>query len=150
MTTSFLSPGAGRVLILHLSKGDDLLKSIKQGIEEAGIQSGIVVSGIGSLRKFRYHFIKDTEDVSTDIFETAEGPLELVSIQGLILEGKPHLHALVSEYGSKRHISGHLEEGGEVQYLAEIAILELKDTPLGRRTGRYGKVPHLEWLDGRV
>jgi len=150
MMTNFLSQNTGRVLIVHLSKGDDLLKCISQAVEENNIQTGIVTSAIGSLRKFRYHYIKDTKDDPTDIFEEVEGPLELVTADGLIIEGKPHLHALVSEYGSKRTISGHLEDGSEVQYLAEISILELPDMPIGRRFGKYGKAAHIEWIDGRA
>ena len=149
MMTSFLSPGTGRVLVVHLSKGDDVLKSIAQGAKEAGIQSGIVTSAIGSMRKFHYHYIKDNHDDPTDIFEIAEGPLEVISMQGIILEGVPHIHALVSEFGDGRHISGHLEEGSEVQYLMEISIVEVLDLPLGRRFGRLGKISHLEWIDGR-
>ena len=144
---SFTGPGTGRVLLLHLTKGDDLIKSIEQGIKEAGIQSGVVTSGIGALRKFRYHYITTTSDESTDVFETIEKPLELVCLQGIILEGRPHLHGMVSAYGSESY-SGHVEEGCEIQYLAEISILEIMDMPLGRRIGQHSTISHFERLDG--
>ena len=34
--------------------------------------------------------------------------------------------------------AGHMEPGCEVQYLAELAILELKDLPLTRKLDEFG------------
>jgi hypothetical protein len=142
--TTFLAPETGRVLFLHLTRGEDLVKSITEACKDAGIETGVVMSGIGSLRRFHYHYIKDTADEPTDVFEVIEGPLELAALQGLVLEGKPHLHAVVSEAGTKTY-SGHAEgEGSEVQYLVEVSILEVKDIKLGRRAGKYGTVTHIE------
>ncbi|MCL2055614.1 MAG: DNA-binding protein [Oscillospiraceae bacterium] len=136
--TCFTGPGTGRLLLIHLTKGEDILKSVTQAVKDAGIVSGVVVSGIGSLRKWHYHYIGDTDDRPSDVFQTIEGPLELACMQGAILEGVPHLHAVVSEHGTKTW-SGHVEEGCEVQYLAEICILEMADMPLGRRKkGEFG------------
>ena len=147
--TSFCAKHSGRVLFLHLTKGDDLLQCIEKGVKDAGIQTGIVATGIGTLRKFHYHYIMATTDEPNDVFETIEKPLEISSLQGIILEGKAHLHIVTSEQGTKSY-SGHLEEGSEVQYLAEISIIEVDDMPVGRRSGNFGSVTHFEWLDGRA
>ena len=147
--TSFMTESTGRILLLHLTRGDDLLKSIEKGVKEAGIQCGIVTSGVGSLRKFHYHYIGSTSDEPQNINEIIEKPIELASLQGIILDGSPHLHVVATEKGSKSY-AGHLEEGCEVQYLVEISISEIKDIPLGRRAKEYGTVTHFEWLDGRV
>jgi len=145
--TSFLAPGSGRILMIHLTKGEDLVTSIINACSEAGIETGVVLSGIGSLRRYHYHYIKDTEDIPTDVFEVIEGPLELVALQGLIFEGKPHLHGVVSQAGTQTY-SGHFEETGtEVQYLAEIAVMEIKDIKIGRRAGPNTTIKHLEILD---
>ena len=145
--THFIAPGGGRILMIHLTKGDDLVTSIINACKEAGIETGVVLSGIGSLRRYHYHYIKDTKDIPTDVFEVVEGPLELVALQGMIIEGIPHLHGVVSEAGTKTY-SGHVEdEGSEVQYLVEISILEVKDIKLGRRAGKFGTVTHFELLD---
>ena len=146
--TSFIAENSGRVLLLHLTKGDDLLKCIEQGVKEAKIQSGIVTSGIGSLRRFHYHYIMATTDEPKDAFDIIEKPLELDCLQGIILEGKPHLHAVVTDMGTNCY-AGHLEEGSEVQYLVEVSILEIPNLPLGRRAGKHGTVTHFEWLDNR-
>lgn len=143
----FLANHTGRVALLHLEKGDDLLKSIEEGAAKNGIATGIVVSGIGSLRRASYHYIGATTDKPRDEYITVEKPLELVALQGILLEGKAHLHAMIAEEGSKSH-AGHVEEGCIVQYLAEISIVEVADMPLGRRAGQYGTVTHFEWLEG--
>ena len=108
---SFQANEFGRLIFLYLSKGDDLLQCIRSEIERRNLSSGMVVSAIGSLRKVVYHYIGSLEDTPRDIFRTIEGPLELASIQGLILEGTPHLHLVVSEEGSV--YAGHLEERSE-------------------------------------
>jgi hypothetical protein len=57
-------------------------------------------------------------------------PLELASIDGIIADGEPHLHAVVSD--SEKAYSGHLEEGCRVLYLAEIVIVEINSLNLTR------------------
>ncbi|MCL6614258.1 MAG: DNA-binding protein, partial [Firmicutes bacterium] len=50
-------------------------------------------------------------------------PRKPSAIQGLIIDGQPHLHAVVSD--RERAYAGHLENGCRVLYLAEIAAMEL-------------------------
>lgn len=113
----------GHPLIVHLTKGDDVLKCIQDAIDQNHIRQGVVVSGIGALRKVTYHRIADTNDFATNLFITVEGPSELTSIQGAILDGVPHLHIACCD--GEHAFGGHLELGSEVQYLAEIVILPL-------------------------
>ena len=140
--TSFLAENTGRVLFLHLTKDDDLVKSIIKGCKDAGIETGIVVSAIGSLSRFHYHYITEGED----IYDVIEAPLELAAMQGIILEGIPHLHGVVSTEGIKTY-SGHFEEGCLIEYLAEIAIVEVKSPPIGRRKRENEKISRFEWLE---
>lgn len=143
--TSFTAESTGKMLFLNLKKGDDLYEGIVQGVKDAGIETGVIVSGIGTLDKFRYHYINDTNDTPTDIIEVIEGPLEVAVFQGIILEGKPHIHIVASVHGTKNY-SGHLHEGSTVLYLAEVAIMECKKIPLGRRPGAFG-INQFEMLD---
>jgi len=57
-------------------------------------------------------------------------PLELFSLIGIIADGKPHLHAVVSD--CERAYAEHLEEGCRTLYLAEIVVLEVKSVDLTR------------------
>ena len=109
------------------------------------IQTGVVLSGIGSLRKAVFHYTSADTEKPQDAFVTLEKIVELISLQGIILEGQPHLHVMLSSDGSTCY-SGHMEIGCEVQYLVEIAILEAADMPVGRRAGKYSTVTHFEWI----
>jgi len=142
----FTGKQTGRVLLLHLTHGDDLLKSIRQAAKEQGLKTGIVTSGIGSMRKTVYHYTDAKTEKPKDVHVTIDNIAELVSLQGIILEGEPHLHAMFSEAGGKICHGAHVEEGCEVMYLAEISIIEAEELPVGRRAGKYGTVTHFEHI----
>lgn len=126
----------GRVVIISLDRGECILESVEAEIARLHVRNGILLSAIGSLRKACLHFITNTDDLAVNQFTTLEGPIELSSAQGLIIDGVPHFHLTISEPG--KAYAGHMEPGCEVQYLAELAILELKDLPLTRKTDAHG------------
>ena len=111
------------VLTLRLDRGDDVLESITSVARTAGFRDAVVLSGIGTLDHARLHFITHTEYPPTDQFVEYDGPIELVSIQGLIADFVPHLHTCIS-IGETSYM-GHLEPGCRVLYLAEIVIGQL-------------------------
>ena len=133
---SFISNRWGRILILHLTKGEKLLESIQQETQRLGIQNAVVMSGIGAMRQVGYHYITTTEDFATNQYVTTKGPIELGSVQGLILDGEPHLH--ISSADPDRPFIGHLENDTEVQYLAEITIAEILDLNHTRQPDAFG------------
>lgn len=121
----------GRTFILRLDPGDLLLESIKNLIEKEKIKNAVVVSAIGTLDYCVLHMVMTTGYPPVEHFERWENkPLELSSIDGIIADGIPHLHTVVSD--SEKAYSGHLEEGCRVLYLAEIVILELKSPSVTR------------------
>jgi predicted DNA-binding protein with PD1-like motif len=123
--------GATEVVIIALEPGELLLESIREAVRARGIESGAVVSGIGTLKTCRMHYIDHVGFPPTDTIFSLEKPLELLSINGLIVDGEPHLHIVVS-CGSNEVYAGHLEEGSEVAYLAEIAVFTFNDLAMAR------------------
>ena len=123
--------GATEVVIIALEPGELLLESIREAVRARGIKSGAVVSGIGTLKTCRMHYIDHVGFPPTDTIFSLEKPLELLSINGLIANGEPHLHIVVS-CGSNEVYAGHLEEASEVAYLAEIAVLAFNDLAIAR------------------
>ena len=132
----FASQEFGRIITISLQRGDKVLPSIQTTIDELGIRSAVVVSGIGSLRTAEYHIIGSLTDRAEDVFFDLEAPMEMGSVQGLILEGVPHLHYTFSE--KDKTYTAHLEPETVVQYLAEIVLLEVKDMDLVRRRNEFG------------
>ena len=126
----------GRTVIIHLGKGEKLLESLTEEIKRLHLKNGLLLSAIGSLRKASLHVITSTDDWPVNQFITVEKPIELGAAQGLIINGEPHFHLVISEENSL--YAGHMEPGCEVQYLAEFAILELLDVDLTRKTDTFG------------
>jgi predicted DNA-binding protein with PD1-like motif len=123
--------GPTPVVIVALEPGEMLLESIREAIRTHGIRSGVVVSGIGTLKTCHLHYIEHTAFPPKDRFFVIARPLELVSVSGIIADGEPHLHAVVSS-GETEVWAGHLEDHSEVAYLAEIAILKLSGLEMAR------------------
>ena len=126
----------GRTVIIHLGKGEKLLESLTEEIKRLHLKNGFLLSAIGSLRKASLHVITSTDDWPVNQFITVEKTIELGAAQGLIINGEPHFHMVISEENSL--YAGHMEPGCEVQYLAEFAILELLDVDLTRKTDTFG------------
>jgi len=126
----------GRYVIMHLGKGELVLESIQSEIKRLNIRIGVVISGIGSARKIVFHRIGNLAADPLNVFITKEGPTEIGAIQGLIIDGEPHLH--INCYDEDGGYAGHLEPGCEVQYLAEVGILELLDVDLVRNLDEFG------------
>lgn len=127
----------GRVIVMHLGKGELLLETITEELKKSGVKNAILTSGIGSLRKMEIHAIGQTSDKPCDYYISEEKPIELGCMQGLVLDGVPHIHVVCSAPGGETFV-GHLEPGCEVQYLVELSFVEVRDMELTRRTDEFG------------
>lgn len=111
---------------------------MREACEEHGIETGAVVTGIGTLRNLNVHYLHAdvrTESAERNTFLELDGFWELTGIDGLIADGEPHLH--VAAFDGDRTIVGHLEEGNEVNALAEILLRKLDGPSLKRRPDEY-------------
>ncbi|MDH5703384.1 MAG: DNA-binding protein [Aigarchaeota archaeon] len=128
----------GRVLVTRIMPGSDLIQSIRTVVEEHGIKAGVIISGVGLLRRAHLRNCRalPKEYPITDTnrsFLTFERPLEILALSGNIseVEGKPwvHVHITLSyiEGETVRVIGGHLLEGSVIFGFAEVFIMELRD-----------------------
>ena len=138
-------PFAGKkeIVTIGFQPGEMLLESIREAIQSQGITNGAVVSGIGTLKTCRMHYVEHTEFPPKDHIFLLNKPLELLSVNGLIADGEPHLHIVVS-CGQDEVYGGHLHEGSEVLYLAEIAILVFNEHKMERRPDPERKIKLLQ------
>ncbi len=120
----------GRLITVSLRRGEMLLEGIREAIREAGIRDAAVVSCIGTLSSLTWHRVTTLEDKPREEYPTVRGPLELCALQGMVVEGVPHLHIVCSDQNGT--YAGHLEPGCEVLYLAEVVLLEFSGKPLHR------------------
>ena len=142
----FIGEGIGRIVVLNLQRGEKLLESIREQLKEEGIKNAIVLSAIGSLQKAVFHRVTGMEETPVDEFITLEEPMELASLQGVVIDGEPHFHMVISDL--EQTYTGHLEEETTVLYLVELHWLRLKESTLkGRKRAQYcssaGKIGRL-------
>lgn len=114
----------GRVLMIKLDDGEEVLESLITICNDHDLRMGWVHSGIGILRDFTLGYYTK-EGYIKKLFEE---PYELLSLTGTVtLEAKVpiHLHASLAsrDYGV---VGGHLF-GGTVTNLNEILISSMPD-----------------------
>jgi hypothetical protein len=106
-----------RVILARFMPGEDLFAGLERISKEHGIERGMIISAIGSLKNVFFVNVKTNIHLpvrSEDILEIEEaGPVELLSLEGNFFpsekEGNPvfHLHAIIgSPSGSV--MGGHL------------------------------------------
>lgn len=127
-------------IVVRLDTGDMVLESIREACAEHDVETGAVVSAIGTLRNLNVHYLhtddleQEQEDRNTVL--ELDGCWEVSGIQGLVADGEPHLH--VTAFDGDRTIAGHLEAGNEVNALAEILLQRLDGPALTRRPNEHG------------
>lgn len=124
----------GAVHILRLDPGEDVLASIEKFIQEAGIRQAIVLGGYGTLAAYHLHWVTHNRIPTNNSFLNGEGGIEVLSMNGLVVEGQPHIHiSLATPAGA---FGGHLEPGCIAYVVGEIFFAEVEEVNLSR-----GKVP---------
>lgn len=121
---------------VRLDRGDLLLESIMELIEQYNIQDGAVLTAAGSLQECTYHGVVTLADKPQQKFTTVREAMEILNINGIIAEGEPHLHMTLST--PKGAFGGHLEKGCKVLYRAELTIAKFKGTQLTRKPNGQG------------
>ncbi len=142
------------IWVVRIDPGEDVLVSLKKFIAEKGIRQGAVVWGYGTLSKARLHWVTHNRLPPENKFDEREGGIELLSINGLIVDGQPHIHFTASTPDGA--FGGHLEEGCTCYILCEVGIAELRGPEMRREMatvahderGRAVKLPQLRFWAG--
>lgn len=119
MTGDFItSQGALRCHCVRLTRGDDLLESIRALCREKDIAAGVVLSGVGCISRGR---LRDASGVTIrDIGEHCE----IVSLNGTVSRERCHIHIALSKEDLST-IGGHLCTGCIVNTTCELVIAQL-------------------------
>ncbi|MCI4334255.1 MAG: DNA-binding protein [Thermoplasmata archaeon] len=117
--------------VLRLDEGQELLATLSELARTHGLRAGIVVSGIGMLRRGRIGYWNGREYEAHEL----DGPHELVSLHGSIaeLDGAPSVHLHVAVAGKDhRLLGGHLLEG-TIGIVGELYLESFEGERFGRR-----------------
>ena len=121
----------GRVHILRMDPGEDLLESIKRFVEEAGIGQALVLGGYGTLVAYHLHWVTHDRIPTDNAFRRGTGGIEILSMDGLVVNGEPHLHITLAT--SEGAFGGHLEPGCIAYVVCEVFFAELSGVTLRRQ-----------------
>lgn len=106
----------------RLKEGQDLKQGIADFAKVKSVQSGVVVSAVGSLSAAHIR-MAGAQPTKQDIREYA-GTFEIVSLVGTIaFDGGIHLHISISDEEGKV-VGGHLKEGCKVHTTVELVIVD--------------------------
>ena len=104
-----------RELAFRLRRGDDLRQNIEEKCKEAGINTAVVLSGVGCVYQTKIRLA----DASKYLEKTED--FEIVSLTGTVSCGKAHIHiSLADEKGNC--IGGHLEKGCLINTTCELVL----------------------------
>ena len=133
----YVSPGLGKVYTLRINPGEDMLKEIENFIEQTNLKYGAILTGLATFKSCTLHMVTTTGYPAVEHFEVWDDkPLELSAISGVIADGVPHIHMVVSD--KEYAYSGHCEPGCIVLYLCEIVIAEIVDGNFKRIRDEHG------------
>jgi len=117
--------------IVRVDPGEDVLGSVETFLADAGVKQAVVIGGYGTLAAHHLHWVKHNMLPSENLFGKGEGGIEVLSMNGLVVEGEPHIHVALSTpdgaYG------GHLEPGCIAYVLCEVMLAEIDGSALSRQ-----------------
>jgi len=122
-----------RVLVLRAKNKTDLLTEMEKQVKAQNIKNAVILSGIGSVRGYRFHNVAGRDYPVPDMFVSAPNtPADFIGMNGYIVNGVIHAHIILALGDDKgTTLSGHLEKGTEVLTFA-IVTIGVMNTDLGR------------------
>jgi len=143
-----------RVVMGKLRMDVDLLEGIEELVKQERIRTGVILSGIGALKKATFRNLKVLPpDLKVEkhhrLYLELEQPMEIVSLTGWIAtreDGEPEIHAHFSASTVMNDqvvtLGGHLTPGTLTSVKAAIVIGVIEDTDI-----RAALDPRLNQID---
>jgi hypothetical protein len=124
-----------RLTMVRLDPGEDLLAGIRTAVAQSGMTNGVIVTGAGSLSSYRVHVVETTNLPPGDVFFSGEGPFDILTLNGLVIDGRVHAH--ITFANNEQALGGHVEEGCRVLTFAVVGLAETPDVDFANwdRTG---------------
>jgi predicted DNA-binding protein with PD1-like motif len=98
-----------RIEIIRMRSGTDMLEGLKSAVKKKNIVNGVILSGIGSVTDYHFHVVTDKKLPPGQEYPKASVAMDLIAVQGYILNKRVHAHITLSDENSV--IGGHLEAG---------------------------------------
>src|SRR5438309_7582521 len=115
-----------RVVIVRLKNKTDMLDGLKQAVAREKIKNAVIISGFGSVTTYQVHVVENTTFPPKDKFTKESGPFDILTVSGMVLDGKVHPHITLSS--PSKTTGGHLEPGTSVFTFATVTLGILSDS----------------------
>jgi predicted DNA-binding protein with PD1-like motif len=129
----------GKTVVLKIESGEDLLAGISEGAKAAGIATGIILNGIGSISRYHLHVVETSNLPPGNIFWKDTAPFDVDLINGYVIDGRVHAHVAVSNENAT--FGGHLEPGCEVLTFCLVTVAEAVDADFSQTDTYAGQRP---------
>jgi predicted DNA-binding protein with PD1-like motif len=120
--------GVGQVIVVRLNTDDDILLGIRQAVAEHGVTNAVLLGAIGSVNRYHVHVVDSLEVPPRDVFLKGDEPLDILSMNGVVMDGRVHAH--ISFSGTRLTMGGHLEEGCRVLAFCQVMVMTLPEADL--------------------
>ena len=130
----FGSMTVGRIHILRVDPGEDVLESIKSFLKEAKVRQAVVLGGYGTLAAYHLHWVTHNRIPTDNAFVRGESGVEILSMCGLVAEGEPHIHVTLATPAGA--YGGHMEPGCTSYVTCEVFFAEVVGRDLSRKMFR--------------
>ncbi len=115
-----------RIVVVRMKNQVDLLKGLRDAVAGEKIKNAVILSGAGSLVSYHVHVVSNTTLPATEAFFKEEGPFDLLTTSGYIIDGRVHCH--ISFANTQKAMGGHLEPGTRVFTFAIVTLGVLDDS----------------------
>lgn len=115
-----------RIVVVRMKNQVDMLQGLRDAVAREKIESAVILSGAGSLVSYHVHVVSNTTLPATEAFFKEEGPFDLLTTNGYIIDGRVHAH--ISFSNTQKAMGGHLEPGTRVFTFAIVTLGVLDDS----------------------
>jgi predicted DNA-binding protein with PD1-like motif len=116
------------VKIIRFDTDMDLLLELRKYVKDNNIKNAVILNGIGSSKSYSYHVVSSPDIPPKEIYPREEKALDIISVQGFVLDGRVHAHIIFSD--EKISFGGHLEEGVKLLTFAIITLGIIDDNDI--------------------
>jgi predicted DNA-binding protein with PD1-like motif len=120
-----------KIHVLRVDPDEDVLESIRHFLKAADVRQAVVLGGYGTLSAYRLHWVTHNRIPTDNTFAQGERGIEILSMNGLVVDGEPHIHVTLSTPGGA--FGGHLEPGCTAYVVCEVFFADVEGVALSRQ-----------------
>lgn len=127
----------GEIIVVRINSNEDILLALREAVAERQIKHALILGAMGSVKRYHVHVVETPDLPPKDAFIKGEEPLDILSMNGVIMNGRVHAH--ISFSGLKTTMGGHLEEGCQVLSFCQVWLVTAPEADL-TDWDRFGEI----------